>query len=175
MDTAQSGSLSASSALTQQGAARHLTKQQQQQQATVHVAAAAAMQQRCGSPATMVTARAPDASITMTQAAAPLSSDSDGPQQQQLNMTPEERQASEADLQRLTTALTAVLSSGMSSDYVEGLKPVLHDGSLVISTYIRLGGGPSSTAEEPLFIGMFPSLPAAVAAQKQAQELVSSC
>lgn len=70
-------------------------------------------------------------------------------------------------LKRLTAALTAVLSSGMASDFVEGLKPVLHNGKLAISTYIQLGQDP-----EPVFIGMFPSLPAAVAAQKQSSELV---
>jgi hypothetical protein len=71
-------------------------------------------------------------------------------------------------LKRLTAALTAVLSTGMSSDYVEGLKPVLHNGKLAISTYIQLAGDP-----QPLFIGMFGSLPSAVEAQKTAQELVS--
>lgn len=71
-------------------------------------------------------------------------------------------------LQRLTAALTAVLSSGMASDFVEGLKPVLHNGKLAISTYIKLQQDP-----EPVFIGMFSSLPAAVAAQKQSAELVS--
>lgn len=71
-------------------------------------------------------------------------------------------------LQRLTAALTAVLSSGMASDFVEGLKPVLHNGKLAISTFIKLDHDP-----EPVFIGMFPSLPAAVAAQKQSSELVS--
>lgn len=72
-----------------------------------------------------------------------------------------------AGLQRLTAALTAVLSSGMASDYVEGLKPVLHNGKLAISTYIKLDQDP-----EPVFIGMFNSLPAAVQAQKQSTELV---
>jgi hypothetical protein len=71
-------------------------------------------------------------------------------------------------LQRLTAALTAVLSSGMASDFVEGLKPVLHNGKLAISTFVKLDHDP-----EPVFIGMFPSLPAAVAAQKQSSELVS--
>lgn len=72
-------------------------------------------------------------------------------------------------LQRLTAALSAVLSSGMASDYVEGLKPVLQNGKIAISTYIKLEQDP-----EPVFIGMFPSLPAAVAAQKQSQESVRS-
>lgn len=72
-----------------------------------------------------------------------------------------------AGLQRLTAALTAVLSSGMASDFVEGLKPVLHNGKLAISTYIKLAQDP-----EPVFIGMFSSLPAAVQAQKQSAELV---
>jgi len=74
----------------------------------------------------------------------------------------------DSGLQRLTAALTAVLSTGMASDFVEGLKPVLHNGKLAISTYIKLEQDP-----EPVFIGMFPSLPAAVAAQKQSHELVS--
>lgn len=74
-----------------------------------------------------------------------------------------------AGLQRLTAALTAVLSSGMASDFVEGLKPVLHNGKLAISTYIKLAQDP-----QPVFIGMFGSLPAAVQAQKQSAELVST-
>jgi hypothetical protein len=57
----------------------------------------------------------------------------------------------------------------MASDFVEGLKPVLHNGKLAISTYIKLAQDP-----EPVFIGMFASLPAAVTAQKQSAELVST-
>lgn len=79
----------------------------------------------------------------------------------------EQQPQQEEGLKRLTAALTAVLSSGMASDYVEGLKPVLHNGKLAISTYIKLEDDP-----EPLFVGMFPSLPEAVNAQKQSQELV---
>jgi hypothetical protein len=74
-------------------------------------------------------------------------------------------------MQRLTTALTAVLSSGMASDFVQGLRPVLQDGKLVISTHIKLPADP-----EPVFIGMFPNVPDAVAAQKEAQKSVrDSC
>jgi hypothetical protein len=94
--------------------------------------------------------------------------------QQQVQQAPAAAAASPsktdpAGLQRLTAALTAVLSSGMASDFVEGLKPVLHNGKLAISTYIKLAHDP-----EPVFIGMFASLPAAVTAQKQSAELVSN-
>lgn len=72
-------------------------------------------------------------------------------------------------LKRLTAALAKVLSSGLASNYVEGLKPIVHNGELLISTHIKLSSDP-----QPVFIGRFPSLPAAVAAQTQTSELVSA-
>lgn len=72
-------------------------------------------------------------------------------------------------MQRLGDALQSVLSEGLVSDFVEGLKPVMHNGTLQISTYIQLAG-----EAESVFIGMFPDLQAAVNAQKQSQALVSA-
>eukprot|EP00775_Hariotina_reticulata_P002819 gene2819-3112_t len=72
-----------------------------------------------------------------------------------------------AHVSRLTCALQNVLSQGLASDYVEGLRPVLHDGKLQIATYVLLEG-----TNEPIYIGMYGSLPAAVQAQKQSQALV---
>jgi hypothetical protein len=73
-----------------------------------------------------------------------------------------------ANISRLTFALQNVLSQGLASDYVEGLRPVLHDGKLQIATYVLLEG-----TTDPVFIGMYSSLPAAVQAQNQSQALVS--
>ncbi|WIA35470.1 hypothetical protein OEZ86_003905 [Tetradesmus obliquus] len=70
-------------------------------------------------------------------------------------------------MQRLGGALQDVLSSQLSSDFVEGLKPVMLKGSLQISTHIQLAGEAA-----PVFIGLFPTLQAAVDAQKQSQALV---
>jgi hypothetical protein len=86
--------------------------------------------------------------------------------EQQIELPSIAEQAS--SMQRLGGALQGVLSSGLSSDYVEGLKPVMLNGSLQISTHIQLAG-----EAEPVFIGMFPTLQAAVDAQKQSQALVS--
>jgi hypothetical protein len=88
------------------------------------------------------------------------------PQQQEV--MPPSIAAQASSMQRLGGALQGVLSSGLSSDFVEGLKPVMLGGSLQISTHILLAG-----EAEPVFIGMFPTLQAAVDAQKQSQALVS--
>lgn len=90
------------------------------------------------------------------------------PQQQEVN--PPDTAAQAASMQRLGGALQDVLSSQLSSDFVEGLKPVMLKGSLQISTHIQLAGEAA-----PLFIGLFPTLQAAVDAQKQSQALVSCC
>jgi hypothetical protein len=75
--------------------------------------------------------------------------------------------AQASSMQRLVGALQGALSSGLATDFVEGLKPVMVGGALQISTHIQLAG-----EADPVFIGMFPTLQAAVDAQKQSQALV---
>jgi hypothetical protein len=92
------------------------------------------------------------------------------PQQQQLQQVVLPSVAAQASsLQRLGGALQGTLSSSLATDFVEGLKPVMVGGALQISTHIQLAG-----EAEPVFIGMFPTLQAAVDAQKQSQALVSN-
>jgi hypothetical protein len=76
--------------------------------------------------------------------------------------------AQASSMQRLGGALQGALSSGLATDFVEGLKPVMVGGALQISTHIQLAGEAG-----PVFIGMFSTLQAAVDAQKQSQALVS--
>jgi hypothetical protein len=92
------------------------------------------------------------------------------PQQQQLQQVVLPSVAAQASsMQRLGGALQGTLSSSLATDFVEGLKPVMVGGALQISTHIQLAG-----EAEPVFIGMFPTLQAAVDAQKQSQALVSN-
>eukprot|EP00879_Flechtneria_rotunda_P018896 GHRR01019834.1.p2 GENE.GHRR01019834.1~~GHRR01019834.1.p2 ORF type:complete len:139 (-),score=37.25 GHRR01019834.1:5-421(-) len=85
-----------------------------------------------------------------------------------VSATPADAMSKQESVDRVSSAVQSILTSGLTSDYVDGLKPVLHQGKLQISTHILLPG-----EQEPVFLGMFPSLPAAVQAQKQTQALVS--
>lgn len=102
-------------------------------------------------------------------------------QQQSAGMTPQQQQQQgqqqvttpsiteqARSMHRLGGALQGVLSSGLATDFVEGLRPVMVGSTLQISTHIQLAG-----EAPPVFIGMFPTLQKAVDAQKQSQALVS--
>lgn len=75
-----------------------------------------------------------------------------------------------SSVERMKGTVHAHLSSQLTSDFIEGLRPVMHNGQLQISTYIPLQG-----ELEPAFIGNFPSIHAAVHAQRQSHALVGTC
>lgn len=75
----------------------------------------------------------------------------------------------QSSVERMKTAVHSHLSSQLTSDFIEGLRPVINSGKLHIATYIPLQG-----EEEPAFIGNYPSIQAAVQAQRQTHALVST-
>lgn len=75
----------------------------------------------------------------------------------------------QTSVERMKGAVHSHLSSQLTSDFIEGLRPVMDSGKLHIATYIPLQG-----EEEPVFIGNYPSIQAAVQAQRQSHALVSS-
>lgn len=89
-----------------------------------------------------------------------------GPSTEQLE-SPDTVSKQLSSVERMKVALDSVLASNLSSDFIEGLKPVIQDGKLQVATYIPLQG-----EDEPAFIGDFPSIQAAVHAQKQSYALV---